>query len=56
MILLEKFPKNLMFSKDHSHVFLFIKRSERFLLSRPTGHNFGNNKLLSPKCEISKPD
>ena len=56
MILLEKFPKNLMFSKDHSHVFLFIKRSERFLLSRPTGHNFGNNKLLSSKYKISKPD
>lgn len=56
MILIEKFPKNLLFSKDHSHVFLFIKRSERFLLSQPTGRNFGNNKLLSPKYKISKPD
>lgn len=56
MILLEKFPKNFLFSKDHSHVFLSIIRSEQVLLSRPTGHNFGNNKLLSPKYEISKPD
>ena len=56
MILIEKFPKNLLFSKDHSHVFLSIKRSERFLLSQPTGRNFSNNKLLSPKYKISKPD
>ena len=48
----QKFP---VFKRSFTF-FLSIIRSEQVLLSRPTGHNFGNNKLLSPKYEISKPD